>query len=683
MLWDSLPPFDPPIAADPLPVAAEEPAGLEQDSAPGVVAIEEPAVLDQGDAPVGVAPNEPGSPEHAPASVHQALYRKWRSRSFEDIVGQAHVTRTLRNAVATATVGHAYLFTGTRGTGKTSTARVLARAVNCLNPDAGNPCNECVICRSMEERRSMDLVEIDAASNNSVDDVRDLREKVGYAPSEARRKVYVIDEVHMLSTSAFNALLKTLEEPPRHVLFVLATTEIHRVPATVASRCQRFDFRPISPADTAARLAYVADQEGLSADPAALETLARYATGSLRDALGLLDQVRAFCGTTIGVAEVQEALGIADPRTLRETARLLLAADLAGALRVVDELAGKGADLRQFGRQVVGYWRDLLVARARNAWPDDLGAPPPSTAAIAGVIKAFLQADGAAKRSTAAQLHIELALLDAVTSLSSNGASVLAAATSATTSPTAAPPPSTQRAAPLPPAQRPPAARPPEQVARAAPPSQERAAEPPRRTAEEPAVAAVPSGAAPMLDELRTAWPQLMLTLRQANMPVYALLTSSDGAPLEVGPDYVLLGFSPMYKLLKEKLEDAKKRAFLENVLAQRFGRPYTVRCVIMGQGDGGARPSQPVHPEPTGPRGQSAPPRPSAPASRSASARPDEAPRMAADEQPAQSTAPLVVTPAANDDNFLELAARAFREVHAHQSEPPPLDMEFEEPEP
>src|SRR5919198_4943113 len=223
--------------------------------------------------------------EHPSPATGPALYRRWRSRGFFEVVGQANVTRTLRNAVRSGSVGHAYLFAGPRGTGKTSTARILARAVNCLNPQDGEPCNHCAPCQAMLANRCLDLVEIDAASNNSVDDVRDLRDKVHYAPTEVKRKVYIVDEAHMLSTGAFNALLKTLEEPPAHVLFVLATTEVHRVPATILSRCQRFEFRRVPFDALVARLRHIATREGYAIEDRALELLARQGTGSVRDAV--------------------------------------------------------------------------------------------------------------------------------------------------------------------------------------------------------------------------------------------------------------------------------------------------------------------------------------------------------------------------------------------------------------
>src|SRR5947209_6923962 len=241
-----------------------------------------------------------------------SLYRKWRSRSFDDLLGQEHVVRTLRNAVAQHRVGHAYLFTGPRGTGKTSTARILAKSVNCLTPRDGNACNDCEMCHAADEGRALDVIEIDAASNTSVDNVRDLRERVAYAAGEGRYKVYIVDEVHRLSGAAFDAFLKTLEEPPPHVIFVFASTEPHKVPETITSRCQRFDFRRIPTEEMLQRLRFVAREERLQVSEDALRIVVLHSGGSLRDALGLLDQVASYTTDEITDREVRSALGLAD-----------------------------------------------------------------------------------------------------------------------------------------------------------------------------------------------------------------------------------------------------------------------------------------------------------------------------------------------------------------------------------
>ncbi len=296
----------------------------------------------------------------------QALYRKWRSQSFDDLIGQQHITETLQNAIASNRVAHAYLFTGPRGTGKTSTARILAKAVNCLG-DGEKPCNQCHICQAVTEGRLMDLIEIDAASNTSVDDIRDLRDKVGFKPSEAKTKFYIIDEVHMLSKSAFNALLKTLEEPPPHVIFVLATTEPEKIPATIKSRCQRFDFRRIKVEDIAGRLAFILEQEGLRADADALTFIAHQAGGSMRDAISLLDQLTAYGQDAISLDLVQSVLGAASNIATADVVEKLLANDTAGGLMLINKIIGDGIEPRQFTLEILEYLRGLMLIKYGDA----------------------------------------------------------------------------------------------------------------------------------------------------------------------------------------------------------------------------------------------------------------------------------------------------------------------------
>jgi len=294
--------------------------------------------------------------------TNQALYRKWRSQTFEDVIGQKHVTETLKKAIAADRVAHAYLFTGPRGTGKTSTARILAKAVNCTG-DGEKPCNRCEICTAITEGRLMDLIEIDAASNTSVDDIRDLRDKVGFRPGEAKTKFYIIDEVHMLSKSAFNALLKTLEEPPPHVIFVLATTEPEKIPATIKSRCQRFDFRRIAVDDIVGRLQFIVEQEGLRAETDALTFIARQAGGSMRDAISLLDQLTAYGQDEISLDLVHSVLGTAKNTATVDVVDRLLADDIPGGLAQINEVISSGVEPRQFTLEILEYLRGLMLIR--------------------------------------------------------------------------------------------------------------------------------------------------------------------------------------------------------------------------------------------------------------------------------------------------------------------------------
>ena len=294
--------------------------------------------------------------------MYQALYRKWRPRSFDDVVGQSHITDTLKRQVATGRLSHAYLFTGTRGTGKTTCAKILARAVNCEHPVDGNPCNQCSSCLGIENGSILDVLELDAASNNGVDQVRALRDEAVYTPAAVRKRVYIVDEVHMLSTAAFNALLKILEEPPEHLMFILATTELHKVPATIKSRCQQFAFKRILPGDIARRLSYVAEQEGigLTAEGAAL--LARLADGGLRDALSLLDQCVNPAGA-IGEAEVLSALGLAGNLETAALMEQIAKGETAGALETLARLYGAGKDVGSLLGELSALARDLLIRK--------------------------------------------------------------------------------------------------------------------------------------------------------------------------------------------------------------------------------------------------------------------------------------------------------------------------------
>ncbi|MDM8532767.1 DNA polymerase III subunit gamma/tau [Anaerolineales bacterium HSG25] len=361
----------------------------------------------------------------------QALYRKWRSQTFNDLIGQRHVTETLINALRLGRIGHAYLFTGPRGTGKTSMARLLAKAVNCLADDlAQRPCNQCTICQAITEGRLMDLIEIDAASNTGVDDIRDLRDKVSFRPSEARIKLYIIDEVHMLSNSAFNALLKTLEEPPGHVIFVLATTEPEKIPATITSRCQRFDFKRISVQDVAGRLAFILEQEGLSAESNALEYVARQGGGSMRDAISLLDQLTAYGGETITIERVQGVLGVVASETVMDLIDALLKRDVAQGLDIINQVVNDGGDPRQFGREIVEYLRSVMLVRLGGAttnlnMPDDVlkritaQAHQANPAHLVQATKLFNQAVFELRSGLLAIPHLplELAFVEATTEL--------------------------------------------------------------------------------------------------------------------------------------------------------------------------------------------------------------------------------------------------------------------------
>ena len=292
------------------------------------------------------------------------LARKWRPQRFEDLTGQEHVARTLCNAIEQGRTPHAMLFTGARGVGKTTTARLVAMALNCAEGPTTTPCGVCDSCVQIQQSQSVDVLEIDGASNRGINEIRELREGVRYAPSRDRSKVYIIDEVHMLTTEAFNALLKTLEEPPEHVVFVFATTEAQKIPVTILSRCQRFDFRRIPHAEIVSRLSHIAESEELEIDPEVLAIVARQAAGGMRDALSLLDQVIAFCGNSIRLEDAESILGAAERRRLFELSDALFRRDVEGALRVVDAVDSFGADIAHFSTELVAHLRDLAIVAA-------------------------------------------------------------------------------------------------------------------------------------------------------------------------------------------------------------------------------------------------------------------------------------------------------------------------------
>ena len=308
--------------------------------------------------------------------MYQVLYRKWRPRTFSEVYGQGPVTAALKNEVKSGRLAHAYLFTGSRGTGKTTCAKILAKAVNCLHPVDGDPCNECDVCRGIDSGAVMDVAEIDAASNNGVDNIRELREEVNFTPAVARFRVYIIDEVHMLSAGAFNALLKTLEEPPAHVIFILATTEVHKLPATILSRCQRFDFRRIPPADIAARLHEVAEREGVTLDEEAGLLLARLADGALRDALSLLDQCLSR-SKDVTADVVAQAAGLAGRDYLYELSAAVREKDGGAALSLIDRLYGASKDMERLCAEWIEYFRNLMILKS-VANPEDLIVAPPA-----------------------------------------------------------------------------------------------------------------------------------------------------------------------------------------------------------------------------------------------------------------------------------------------------------------
>ena len=521
----------------------------------------------------------------------QVYYRKWRPGTFSDLAGQEHVGNTLRQAVMQGRVSHSYLFCGTRGSGKTTTARVLSKAVNCLDPQDGDPCDRCAICVSINEGRNLDIIELDAASNRGVEEIREIRDKVHFQPAQNRRKVYIIDEAHMLTREASNAFLKTLEEPPAHVIFILCTTEADRILPTILSRCQRYDFRRLPGQTIYDRLAYITDQEGVAIQPDALRMVARNAGGSMRDALNMLEQLAVSAGREITLADVEEALGLVRSDAYLILAQKMLAGDTSGSLETINEVVWEGGEPRQLHRQTLEILRSLLLL----SWDagDTLDLPPD----VLSALKAEAQKHDAATILRAVRIWGEANLrYDAPSTLPLEIAAAeicrkdVVAETRQPPAPAPSPPaPSRQPRREAPPAGPPardsrPAAPPP---VRPSPPAN---AQPPARSTT-PAVAP---------DSLQGRWEQAVRQLGRVKGSKYnlgALLRDCRPNSVHLSDDAstLVLPFANSANLdrMQEELNDPRVRDTIEQAIEQCFGERHPFTVTLAGTNGDGDRPAR------------------------------------------------------------------------------------------
>ncbi|HOU14587.1 MAG TPA: DNA polymerase III subunit gamma/tau [Anaerolineae bacterium] len=531
----------------------------------------------------------------------QALYRKWRPQTFDDVVGQEHIVRTLRNALQTGRLHHAYLLAGPRGTGKTTTARLIAKAVNCLSPLPERPCDHCEICRAITDGRLMDLSEIDAASNTGVDNIRELLEKVGFRPTQARYKVYVVDEVHMLSTAAFNALLKTLEEPPEHVIFVLATTEVHKIPETILSRCQRFEFRRIPLTGLVGQLKTIADAEGIAVEPEALDLIARAATGSMRDAISLFDQMAA--GGAVTADYVRLMLGAERREVVQSLLQAWLDGDLNRGLHVINEAVDSGADPRQLARQTADFFRGLLLMRvgAGDSWTDPTAEERPRLQAMAKqaqperlvqAVQLFSEVASERRSGWQPQLPLELAFVEAALKPEPSSAASAAPLIPAAPRSTPEPQPARQSPEPQPATPRPvrtPVSRP--AAPPAAPSQPEKSPERARTTAETdaPSITSTPAASvtSAIVATAKERWRDVIAQIRPVNLGAFL----RDAQPMGVdGEGFLVLGFQ--HTLHRNNVDKESNRQVVETFLSQMFGQKTLVRCVMEKEWQPGVAPA-------------------------------------------------------------------------------------------
>ncbi len=539
---------------------------------------------------------------------HLSFYRKWRPQTFDEVIGQDRVTRTLQNAIRTNRVVHAYLFAGHRGTGKTTTARILAKALNCLNGPTPTPDNRCANCMAISGGYSLDVIEIDAASNRGIEEIRELRDRIRLAPTEGRYKVYIIDEAHMLTAEAANALLKTLEEPPAHAVLVLVTTEPHRLPPTILSRCQRFDFRRVSRQDLIGRLRRIVEAEGFAIEPRALEAITTSADGSVRDAESILDQLVSFADGPITRQDVLAVLGLIEEETTLEFGEAVIAHNVGTCLDLVNRVVEEGRDLRHVLRTILAHFRDLLMAKASDR-PEELldttesriaalrtQAAKTSPEELLRALNVLAAADTEARWSPQPRLVLEIALIrlcrpEMDPTLEGLRARVQTIETRLGTPAGATPTPSADRPHPVP------------------APGTGRRREPPGPKAEggsalhadAPAVAPTnvtvdeADSVVPMIaiEDVRRQWARILDEVKRTKMFCHALLI--EGIPLQVDGSTLLVGLRAGYNFHIEHLQQPDNRAIVEGALERVLQRRLRLQCLIQNAAVEPAAPLDPM----------------------------------------------------------------------------------------
>jgi DNA polymerase-3 subunit gamma/tau len=521
----------------------------------------------------------------------RSLYRRHRPRTFADVVGQEAVVRTLRNAVERGKVHHAYLFVGSRGTGKTSMAKILAACLNCERGPTTEPCGECSSCLAIAAASSLDVIEMDAASNNSVDDIRELRESVAYAPVSGRRKVYILDEAHMLSTAAWNAFLKTLEEPPPNTVFVLATTEAGKVPATVVDRCHRFDFHRPSVEQIATVIRRAADAEGVTIPPAAVAALARSATGSFRDALGTLEQIVTYGGTEVALDDVLAVLGVADAGLLTETVDAIAAGDSPGALRALESYVEQGRDAAGFAADLERHARELLLVQALGEVPAELSLTPESDEALAAqaarvdhavavrLLELLGEALEAVRAGADARTRLELALVKAARPEVDGSTRALLARIERLETGLAGTPVPAQHT------QDQPAAAPAQPVAVHASPQEPRQPIVATAAATQPDQHETPQAERPReLGSLAALWPAVIDVVRGENALLGALM--AEARPVELRGEEIVAAFAPTAQFLKKKAERRANREIVLEALRAVTGVRWQISYELSDEAD-------------------------------------------------------------------------------------------------